>query len=72
MKHLSYLSLLALLFVSSCSHFSKPCCKNKEQSMCSKEKCDKPCCKETICKDGSCDKKPETKCTDDHCKNKTK
>lgn len=73
MKLLSYLTLTVLLSVSACSHHKKDCCKGKDQTHCSKEKCDKPCCdKEGHCKDGSCDKKPEKKecCKDDHCEKK--
>jgi hypothetical protein len=63
MKLLSFLTLTALLSFTSCSHFTKSCCK-KEQASCTKEKCDKPCCdKEKKCADNSCQKKVE-KCDD--------
>jgi hypothetical protein len=49
-KLLSIVALTALFSVVSCSHFSKPCCKDKQ--VCCKEKdCDKS--------GGSCDKKQE-------------
>jgi hypothetical protein len=58
MKHLSLLTLAALLSVSSCSHFKKSCCAGKDQAACAKESCAKPCCdkEKKTCMDGSCEK----------------
>lgn len=41
MKFLTLITLGALLSVTSCSHFKKSCCKNKEETCCSKDSCKK-------------------------------
>ena len=74
MKLASYLSLAALLSISSCSMMNKSCCAKKEAVSCSKEKedCKKACADKDIkCADGSCakeEKKEDSK--GDHCKKK--
>lgn len=75
MKTLSALTLVALLSLTSCSHFHKrSCCSPKNQATCAKESCDKPCCdKEKKCQDGSCEKPKTTEsdCSGDSCHKKS-
>lgn len=59
MKLLSFLTLTALLSITSCSHHMKDCCK---KAAAEKVSCEKPECKDETKK--SC-------CTDDHCKKKS-
>lgn len=58
MKMLSFITLAALLSISSCSHFKKSCCAHD---------------KDKQCKDGSCPKKEKkADCGDGHCEKKKK
>lgn len=70
MKLLSYMTLAALLSITSCSHFKKDCCAKKDNVTCTKTDCKKACCdKDKKCTDGSCTKEEKKACcTDDHCK----
>lgn len=63
MKTLTFITLVSLFALVSCSHHHRGhCCKGKEATHCSKEKCEKKCCdKEKKCKDGSCEKKEAKK-----------
>lgn len=77
MKHLSFITLTALLTLASCSHHHKRHCCSKEAVKCEKENCEKKCCdKKHNCKDGSCtkDKAKDAKadCKDGSCHKKTK
>ncbi len=57
MKFLSLITLSALLTVTSCSHFKKSCCKDKEATSCSKDECKKSEDKKEDCAGDSCKKK---------------
>ncbi len=59
MKFLSFLTLTAILSISSCSMMNKDkgCCATKSAAACSTEDCKKASCdKDKKCADGSCDK----------------
>ena len=72
MKVLSFLTLAALLSISSCSHMGKSCCEKKEASSCAKPDCKQACCdKDKKCTDGSCsEEKKKEDCKGESCKKK--
>ncbi|MBA2403710.1 MAG: hypothetical protein H0V66_02980 [Bdellovibrionales bacterium] len=73
MKLLSYMTLSALLTISSCSHGhkAKSCCGSKPAAACSTEDCKKACCdKDKKCSDGSCAPTAKT-CEGESCKKKS-
>jgi len=62
MKMISFLTLSAMLTLSSCAYFKKGSCCTKEKESCAKESCSK----EAKCTKEKCDK--DKKCMDSSCK----